>query len=293
MRRMLAGLAGVGALALTPAVAAAQNAVETPFAPATVVQVKPGLYMLVGNGGTSVVRVGKDGVVLVDTKNPSAQIYADLVARIKSVTALPVKEVIVTHHHHPSSGNAYMFQANGVPVVGNKDEVEQLAAYNTTHHAPNPDVVYDDKLTIHAGGVPTEIYHFGPGHTGGDSVVYFPDIKVVTAGDLVPEITAPHADFAGGGSLVGFVKNLDAIAKLDFDYVVPGDGDRPLTKAEFLAYKKKVETLVQRASAAEKSGVTKDKFLAAIKTDDLGWTINDKTWQSPAQLNPLYAEMGK
>src|SRR5262249_13897975 len=32
--------------------------------------VKPGLYMVTGAGGNSVVRVTNDGIVVVDTKNP-------------------------------------------------------------------------------------------------------------------------------------------------------------------------------------------------------------------------------
>ena len=54
-------------------------------------QIKPGLYMVTGNGGNSTVRVTDQGVILVDTKNLGDQFYNELVALIKTVSPQPVK----------------------------------------------------------------------------------------------------------------------------------------------------------------------------------------------------------
>src|SRR6478609_9509880 len=80
-----------------------------PQQPRQVKEVKSGVYMVVGNGGNSTVVVGPSGVVLVDTKNPGEKIYDELVDKIKSVTPLPVKEVLITHHHADHSGNTLLY----------------------------------------------------------------------------------------------------------------------------------------------------------------------------------------
>jgi glyoxylase-like metal-dependent hydrolase (beta-lactamase superfamily II) len=262
--------------------------------PLQIKEVKPGVYMVVGNGGNSTVVVGPSGVVLVDTKNPGEKIYDELNDKIKSVTPEPVAEVLITHHHADHSGNTLLFLNHGVPVIGHQDELEALQTYasNATPRPTPPSIAYNSELTTTAGGVKVEAHHWGAGHTGGDTVVYFPAQKVVAGGDEVVAVT-PNVDYPFGGSVTGWLKSLDAIAKLDFDYIIPGHGNDPMTKAQFLDYAKKWHTFADRARAAVKSGVTKDKLLASIKTDDLGWNVTTAQWTPPARLDPFYAELSK
>ena len=130
-----------------------------------------------------------------------------------------------------------------------------------------------------------------PGHTGDDSVVYFPAQKIVAAGDQVEE--TPGIDYGFGGTLFGWLDSLDDIAALDFDFVIPGHGAAPMTKAQFLAYRASAHAFADRARAAVKAGVPRDKLLAAIKSDDLGWPITTPAWTAPARLDGLYAELSK
>jgi glyoxylase-like metal-dependent hydrolase (beta-lactamase superfamily II) len=265
-----------------------------PQQPMQIKPVKAGVYMVTGNGGNSTVVVGSTGVVLVDTKNPGEKIYDELNDKIKSVSPLPVAEVLITHHHADHSGNTLLYLNHGVPVVGHQQELQALQTYvsNANPRPTAPSVTYNTELTVHAGGVTAEARHWGAGHTAGDTVVYFPAQKVVSGGDEVVEVT-PNCDYPFGGSVSGWLTSLDAIAKLDFDFVIPGHGNDPMTKAQFLDYSKKWHTFVDRARAAVKSGTAKDKLIAAIKTDDLGWNINTPQWTAPARLDPFYAELSK
>jgi glyoxylase-like metal-dependent hydrolase (beta-lactamase superfamily II) len=262
--------------------------------PLQIKQVKPGVYMVTGNGGNSTVVVGPTGVVLVDTKNPGEKIYDELLEKIKGVTSEPVAEVVVTHHHADHSGNTLLFENHGIPVIGHQQELEALQTYvsNANPRPTAPSITYNDELTTTAGGVKVEAHHWGAGHTAGDTVVYFPTQKVVAGGDEVVEVT-PNIDYPFGGSVNGWLKSLDAIAKLDFDYVIPGHGNDPMTKAQFLDYAKKWHTFADRARAAIKAGTPKDKLMASIKTDDLGWNVNTPLFTQPARLDPFYAELSK
>lgn len=264
--------------------------------PMQIKEVKSGVYMVTGAGGNSTVVVGPTGVVLVDTKNPGEKIYEELLDKIKSVTPEPIAEVLVTHHHADHSGNTVLFEQQGIPVIGQQQELEALQTYapagNPNPRPTAPSITYNDELTTTAGGVKIEARHWGAGHTAGDTVVYFPAQKVVAGGDEVVEVT-PNIDYPFGGSVTGWLKSLDALAKLDFDYVIPGHGNDPMTKAQFLDYARKWHTFADRAQAAIKAGTPKDKLMTAIKTDDLGWNVNTPLFTQPARLDPFYAELSK
>ncbi len=267
-----------------------------PPPPQKIMQIKPNLYVVTGAGGNSTVRVTKDGIILVDTKNLGENFYSELLAQIKTVSDKPVKEVVVTHVHQDHSGNTGRFIAAGAHVTANEGEKAELATYTSPAGKPDaPSNTYAQKTVIKLGGAKAEVYHFANGHTGGDSMVYFPDLKVLCGGDAIVGVQ-PNFDYPNGGSLLGEQKELAKAAKLKFDTVVPGHSGPnsvTLTRADFDAYKMKVDTLVMRFKEQIKAGTPKDQILAKVKTDDLGWNVNTPQWQNPARLDPLYAEFSQ
>jgi cyclase len=302
MHKMLMGAAAAAVLSLIAGAAMAQPPAAgaapggpPPQAPMAIKEVKPGVYMLTGNGGNSTVRVGKDGVILVDTKNPGEAIYAELIKTIATVTPLPVKDVFVTHVHADHSGNSIYFENVGIPVIAHQNDLnltDRYIASGPPRKLVGPSVTYNDALTIQIPGATAVAHHYAKGHTGGDSVVLFPDVKVLAGGDEIVAVT-PNVDYPMDGSVTGWVRSLDAIAKLDFDTVIPGHGNDPLTRAQFDAYHQKWATLLERGRAAVKAGTPKDKILAAIKTDDLGWNITTAQWSAPVRLDAFYAELSQ
>ena len=147
-----------------------------------------------------------------------------------------------------------------------------------------PTKTYDDHLSLTLGGVSVRLMHFGNAHTDGDSVVYFPDLKVVAVGDLFA--ACPDPDFSAGGSMVGWGPVLGEILKLDFDVVVPAKGPT-VTRADLIAYKEKLDTLVSKARALVKEGVPKDQLLVQLKTADFGWHLD---WTGE-RLQRFYTEL--
>ena len=115
------------------------------------------------------------------------------------------------------------------------------------------------------GGVVVEAHSYGRGHTGDDTMIYFPDLKVVMVSDQITDAT-PIVDFANGGSAVEWTRILDGVLKLDFDMAIPGRGE-PKTRADVEAYRNKFASLMSRASAAIKAGATRDTLAAQVKTD--------------------------
>jgi cyclase len=233
--------------------------------------VKPGLYVVPGGGSNSIVRVTPEGVILVDTKLPGAANYDGLLAQIRSVTPQPVKVVIVTHHHADHTGNNDRFIAAGAQVIGHSALASNLDTYQFDPRPAKPTATYDGERVVRLGGVEVRVLHLGRAHTGGDSVVYFPDLKVVATSDAVTTgPTGPLVDYAGGGSAVGWTPVLDAMLRLDFDAAIPGAGP-VLSKADVQGFRTKFSTVVDRATALVRAGVPKDQLLMQIKTDDIGW----------------------
>jgi len=249
--------------------------------------VKPGFYMITGAGANTEVRVTNEGLIVVDGKLPGDENYNALMEQIKMISTQPIKYLIVTHHHADHTGNNNKFLAAGVQIVAQENLNKNLATYAGTPKPADATITYNNDYTVKLGGVEAKLYHFGRAHTSGDTVVYFPDLKVVCVSDVVTTgTTGPLADYAGGGSFAEWPKVLDGILKLDFDTAIAGNGN-PLTKADIQEYKTKIDTFLMRAKEAVRQGVPKDQLMAQIKTDDLGWKP-----RAP-NVDPFYDELTK
>lgn len=256
--------------------------------PQAIQQVKPGLYMITGAGANTTVRVTSQGLIVVDGKLPGQANYDALMALIKSVSDQPVKYLIVTHHHADHSGNNQRFLDAGAQVVAHEGLKTYLATYAIEPKPAPPSTTYSGaEYTLTLGDVKVELHHFGRAHTGGDTVVYFPDLKVVDLSDTVTTgKTGPLIDYAGGGSATDWDNVLAGILKLDFDAAIPGNGD-VLTKADVEAYKMKFDTVMARARELVRQGVAQDQLLAKIKTDDIGWAPR------VPKVDAFYAELSE
>jgi glyoxylase-like metal-dependent hydrolase (beta-lactamase superfamily II) len=249
--------------------------------------VKPGLYVVPGGGSNSIVRVTSDGIILVDTKLPGEANYNGLMEQIRSVSNQPVKFVIVTHHHADHTGNNDRFIKAGAQVIGHEQLAKNLDTYKFDPLPAKPTMTYTTSHVVRLGGVDARVLRLGRAHTGGDSVVFFPDVNVIATSDAVTTGTqGPLADYAGGGSFVEWTPVLDAMLKLDFDTAIPGAGP-VLTKADVQTFRTRFSTVIARATDLVRKGVAKEELLKQLKTDDIGWAPR------VPQLDPFYEELGK
>ena len=130
--------------------------------------------------------------------------------------------------------------------------------------------------------------YLGRGHTNGDTVIYFPDLRTVHSGDLIID-GMPVIDYNNGGSALEFVKTLNNLLKIDFDTVIPGHG-RVLTKDFVRAYVPKLETMNTRMADLVKKRVPKDQLEKQLKLDDLGWHHTVSTGTFMRSIGQYYDE---
>ena len=261
---------------LPPAPAQAQSDV-------TIEQVRDGLHVISGIGGNIAVRVTGEGAVLVDTGSPRR--FDEVERLVASVTSEPIHYVINTHLHPDHTG--------GNPQVS--DDVE-LAAHATTLDlmlrrglpAP-PRTVFTDERTFQMGDAEVRAVHLGAGHTGGDVVVYFPDLRVVHVGDLLHEV-APFIDYEHGGSSAAWVATLDRLLELDFDVVIAGHGPL-MDRSDVVAFRHQMETVRTRIRDMIRDGALRRHVGARIVSEDLTWTHYRSGGFMARSLSGLYEEL--
>jgi glyoxylase-like metal-dependent hydrolase (beta-lactamase superfamily II)/mono/diheme cytochrome c family protein len=291
--------------------AAAGSAAPKPARPLDIERVKGDLYMISGEGGNVAVYVTGQGVILVD--DMFYRNYDDILAKVRSVTDKPIVYVLNTHQHDDhAGGNAKMLAIANViaqqNVRANLSDIKQ-PYYEDTPGTPIglPNITFSDEIVLYLGGKEVRAKYFGRGHTNGDAVVYFPDLKVVHTGDLflgrsrsapprgripatasstrrdvarAPPAGAPGAtekppgvniyvDYAQGGSFLDWTGTLDGVLALDFDTVIPGHG--PISsKDDVIKFRADLEAMRNRIAALIRAGASKQQVLTVFEMD-YGW----------------------
>ena len=134
--------------------------------------------------------------------------------------------------------------------------------------AAPPGLTYEGEMRIWLADQEVDILHTAPGHTDGDSIVYFKKEKVLHMGDLFFNGMVPFIDALAGGSGRGYVRNIDqALALVPPDTkVIPGHG--PVTDVATLRrFRSFLSDLVGEVEKAVKAGRTKAEAIRAIKLD--------------------------
>jgi len=220
------------------------------------------LYEIEGDGGNVAVYITNEGVIVVDDKFEYD--FNDIMAKIKSVTAQPVKYVLNTHHHGDHTGSNAQFPA-ATEIISTANARKNMI---DGKQPGAPRVVFTDETDVFLGGKQVQMRYFGRGHTNGDAMVYFPALKIIHTGDLMAG-ASPLIDYSGGGSLKEWAATLDGAMKLDFDKVIPGHG--PIAKkADMLTYRNNVEKLRTEITGMIRQNKSRDE-IAKVVQDKYGW----------------------
>jgi cyclase len=256
IQRKIAGLGALIALSLASAVGAQELTIEP---------VKDGLYAIFGSGGNVGVRVTSEGVILVDDKYP--QNFEEIQRLVQRVSDQPVRYVINTHHHGDHSGSNPSFLAIA-EVIAHRNARDNMIRGN--QDGP-PRLVFTDETSVYLGGVEVQAHYMGTGHTNGDVVVYYPDLRTVQGGDLLHG-TAPFIDYENGGSSAGWVGTLNGMLELDFDTAIPGHGD-VMSRDDVIAFRNQMEAVRAHMAELIRGGLSRGQAAARIVTTELSWTM--------------------
>ena len=262
--------------------------------------VRENLYVISGGGGhTAALVTEAHGVVLVDTK--LAGWGQSILEAVQAITSQPVTVIINTHTHGDHVGGNADFPAT-VEIVAHENAAIRMAGMDAFAGAGAqflPDRTFGATLTLFEGRDQIDLYHFGAGHTDGDTVVVFPALGTAHMGDLFAFLAPPYIDVGNGGSGVAYPDTLDRIlASIEgVRRVIPGHIPPPpgspmrgwTTWDDLREYARFNRDFLEAARASRAAGRSVDEAVAAL---DL-WTRYPEYGRDRAAANmqAIYDEL--
>ncbi|QIR14463.1 MBL fold metallo-hydrolase [Shewanella aestuarii] len=245
-------------------------------------------YMFIGSGGNIGVSAGSDGILIIDDQ--FAPLADKISASLNKIQSGVPKYIVNTHYHGDHTGGNAHFGANGT-ILAHHNVLKRLASDDKTPASALPVITYSDHISIHFNQDTLEVLHLGPGHTDGDSVVYWQKNNVIHMGDLFFKDRFPYIDLKGGGSVIGYRDNVGKIVmKIDDNtQIIPGHGDLA-TKSELLKFKHMLDDSINWMKANINEGKSLEQIKAAGVPDkykDWSWAfINADKW-----IDTLYQDL--
>jgi cyclase len=244
-----------------------------------------GIYMFSGDGGNVVAVVDDAETVLIDSGLESR--VSELYEAIVQASHRPVTELVNTSGNIERVGGDAFFAAAGVTMIEQEKAERQLSSEDLpfTKIPGESDFesgplrsIYVDNMVLHQGSENLRLVHYGPGDSGGDTVIYFDKANIVVMGNIFSNASYPSIDSVSGGSVKGIIETVDRVlaATNHKTRIIPGFG--PIaTRADLQAYRHMLVTVRRRVRSSVSKGETKEQVVAEKPTKDF-----DAQWGSGA-----------
>ena len=151
-----------------------------------------------------------DRFILVSDATATPAMAQDLIRKIRTVSDLPIKYVLLTHYHAVRVLGASAYRPEHVIASedtlslirerGEQDKASEIGRFPRLFRAVEsipgltwPTVVFEQRMTLWLGSLEVQILQLGRGHTKGDTVVWLPKDRILFSGDLVEFDATPYA----------------------------------------------------------------------------------------------------
>ncbi len=237
----------------------------------TVERVTGNIYMVKGGSGANTgFFIGEKEVLAIDSKM-TAEASRQMIEEIKKLTPNPVTKLVITHSDGDHVNGLAGFP-RGLEIIAHAQTKTDLAE---AFKAPNlqplqaylPNKTFTDKMDLVSGGERIQLLHFGPAHTSGDIVVFFPAERVAFVGDLVFVGRDPLIHRQKGGTSLGLVKTLKSLLQLNADRYAAGHTEI-LAKSDIQTELKSIEDKQARIRAMIQEGKSLDDVKKAFGVEE-------------------------
>ncbi|MEP6622506.1 MAG: MBL fold metallo-hydrolase [bacterium] len=233
-------------------------------------------------GGNVAASIGPDGILLVD--NMFDEMNARLRKALDSVSTLPIRIVMNTHYHNDHvQGNLTLGKT--ATIIAQENVLKRVS--QGKYAGKYPMAVFTHEFTAHFNGEDIRIVHFGPGHTDGDAVVFFPNAKVIHMGDLFFNGMFPGIYPEAGGDVRHLIVVLERVLG-NFPpetKVIPGHGD-VATMDELRDY----VTMLKETVAAAERGIKANQSVDVLAQQP-AFTKYARLGEGGAQTLPQFVAM--
>jgi hypothetical protein len=164
------------------------------------------------------------------------------------------------------------------------------------------DTYFDDfhKLPEYFNGEAVIVYHAPAATTDGDSIVFFRNSEVISAGNLYSTVSYPVIDVDTGGSIQGVLAGLNQILDLAVaeyrsqggTWIIPGRG-RLSDTADVASYRNMIHIIRDRVQDMIKKGMTLEQVTAAKPTMDFDRRYGSTTgpWTTDMFVEAVYKSL--
>ena len=181
--------------------------------------------------------ITKDCVVVFDALG-TPSLANKLVQKIKSITSLPIKKVVVSHFHADHIYGLQVFEELGAEIIAplgaQKYMQSETAAtrleerqfslepwVNENTHLVLPDTTIEKSTAFTLGGVTFTINYMGKAHSDGDLTMLVEPDKVLFSGDIIFQGRIP---FVGSADSKKWLDTLTKLETTGLAALVPGHG---------------------------------------------------------------------
>jgi len=263
--------AGVAGLALTRSALAFQQPLAAPII-TKFEELRRGVGMFTGNGGTIGYLVNGDGAIAIDSQfMNTAEIC---VAGLKTRAPKGIAMLFNTHHHGDHTGGNKAFGAGRIVAHANclKSHKAVTEEAKTVDQQAYATVTFTDTWTEKFGDETIEGRYFGAGHTGGDAVYHFERANVMHMGDLLFNRAHPNIDRAQGARIDNWITVLETVARrasADTIFIAGHAKDNVVrnTRADVLHFRDYLTAVLNHVRTGVKAGQSKEEIqkLPALK----------------------------
>jgi cyclase len=242
--------------------------------PLTVQKIKGDIYLVKGGSGANTgFYIGDKEVMVIDAKM-TADSTRQVIDEIKKLTDKPITRIVITHSDGDHVNGLNGFPA-GLKIYAHpqtKNDMEAAAkAPNAQHlldYLPNQvcspcAASKDSVMAFKVGSEDVMLYYFGPAHTRGDLVVYFPAERVAFIGDLAFLGRDPLVHRQKGGTSVGYLNALKSMIALKADTFLSGHND-PLSSQDLQGLAASIEEKRVKVKAMVAEGKSLDQVKEAF-----------------------------
>ena len=265
------------------------------------------------NGGWGISNAGflidDDGLMVIDALM-APSMTRDFVDTMRGMSQAPFRHLVNTHMHADhTNGNQFIEGAEIVAHEHCREEMVSAAVFEAEQRAKRPDggrgekpfwiqdswweelaevestlpqTTFADSLTLRYGDTEAQLLHHGPAHTLGDSLVYFPESKVLFSGDLAFFYAMPLCR----GNMPNWVRICDIIRDMDIETIIPGHG--PVGgKRELQDMQEFMQFMVDQTRDCFANGLSEDDAAKAIDIGD--WAKWPEAERKEMNIANLYA----
>ncbi len=244
------------------------------------IEVSKNVYVFLGhiddvnnNNGGAISNTGfiiGDNSILVIDAGPSYLYASNVIEIIKSYSNLPIKYLVVTHHHADHSFGISRYLEINTEIIMAEAEIKRYMKYGDRSLKQLSRLIgeewllntkvnsfkykkkeYPINLDIGARSIMIELYK--EGHSDGDLIVKDITSNTLFVGDLVFNQRAPTSPHA---NIYNWNNYLDEIMKKEWDYLIPGHGNIIKNKEDILQTKKWINFIDKTAKEASKNGIS-------------------------------------